>query len=65
VRLDDVLLRRTAWHYYHSDTARIAATTAAWMADECGWNSAQTAAELARFHEIIGSSRQNPQANSQ
>ncbi|HQX51849.1 MAG TPA: glycerol-3-phosphate dehydrogenase/oxidase [Planctomycetaceae bacterium] len=65
VRLDDVLLRRTAWHYYHSDTARIAATTAAWMADECGWNSAQSAAELARFHEIIGSSRQNPQANSQ
>ncbi len=64
VRLDDILLRRTSWHYYLSDSARITATTAAWMADECGWNSEQTAAELARFHEIIGTSRQNSQASS-
>ena len=57
VHLDDVLLRRTSWHYYLSDPARIAATTAAWMASELGWTAEQTAAELARFQQLGGISK--------
>ena len=32
VHLDDVLLRRTSWHYYHPNQAEIAERTAGWMA---------------------------------
>lgn len=49
--LDDVMLRRTSWHYYHQDSAAIAQQTASWMAEILGWNEAQQRAEMARFQQ--------------
>ncbi|WP_435015417.1 glycerol-3-phosphate dehydrogenase/oxidase [Tundrisphaera sp. TA3] len=49
VHLDDVLLRRTSWHYYHADHAEIAERVARWMADQWGWDDDQVRKELARL----------------
>jgi glycerol-3-phosphate dehydrogenase len=48
-RLDDVMLRRSSWHYYHADAFRIAEHVALWMAEELGWTPSQRSAELARY----------------
>lgn len=47
--LDDVMIRRTSWKYYHTNHAEIAAEVAQWMAHELQWNDEQTAAELDRY----------------
>ena len=49
--LDDVMLRRTSWHYYHEDAPSIAGQTAAWMKDILGWDDARREAELERFRQ--------------
>ena len=49
--LDDVLLRRTSWHFYHSNQLGTATVAARWMADELGWSREQTAQELERYCE--------------
>lgn len=53
VHLDDVLLRRTSWHYYHADHDAIAGRVAAWMADHLGWDAGRRAAELARHRSVV------------
>jgi glycerol-3-phosphate dehydrogenase len=45
--LDDVLLRRTAWHTYHG--VGVAETVSRWMAEECGWSEGERVGELGRF----------------
>lgn len=57
VHLDDILLRRTSWHYYHADHEQITARTAQWMAAQLGWTAEQTAMELARFQALAGIAR--------
>ena len=52
VHLDDVMLRRTGWHYYHTDAAAIAQRVAGWMAECLGWDAAEQAAELTRYHAV-------------
>jgi glycerol-3-phosphate dehydrogenase len=49
VHLDDVMIRRTSWHYYHTDVETIARKVAARMAEVLGWSVAQEAAELDRY----------------
>lgn len=49
VHLDDVMVRRTSWHYYHRDAAVKAEQVADWMAEFLGWTKAQRAAELQRY----------------
>lgn len=51
VHLDDVLVRRTSWHYYFRDAAAKAERVADWMGELLGWSAAQRAAELQRYHE--------------
>ncbi len=53
VHLEDVLVRRTAWHYYHADHARIAEQAVGWMAAHQGWNAERQAAELARYRAAV------------
>ena len=55
VHLDDVLLRRTSWHYYHRNQAEIAEMTARWMADLLGWEGDRQAAEIARYCDAADS----------
>jgi glycerol-3-phosphate dehydrogenase len=50
VHLDDVMTRRTGWHYYEDDPARIAELVAQRMATVFGWDAERTEAELARYH---------------
>lgn len=48
VHLDDVMLRRTSWQYYHPNHEEIAAQVAGWMGELFGWDDHRRAAELAR-----------------
>lgn len=49
VHLDDVMLRRTSWHFYHADRAAIAERVAGWMAEALRWDTARRAAEVERY----------------
>lgn len=49
VHLDDVMVRRTGWQYYHRDAAHKAEQVARWMAELLGWSNEQRAAELQRY----------------
>jgi glycerol-3-phosphate dehydrogenase len=51
--LDDVMIRRTSWHYYHRDRLEIAAQVADWMAGELNWEAPETHAELDRYREHV------------
>ena len=52
VHLDDVMVRRTSWHYYLKDAAAKAQQVAAWMAELLSWTEAQRVAEIARYGQI-------------
>lgn len=54
VHLDDVMVRRTSWHYYHRDAAAQAERVADWMAELLGWSDTQRSAELGRYLAIGG-----------
>ncbi len=53
VHLDDVMIRRTSWHYYHADAAKIARDVAGWMAAALGWDAARQAAEVERYSRSL------------
>lgn len=54
VHLDDVMVRRTSWHYYHRDAALKAEHVAHWMGEFLGWTNEQRAAELLRYRTVAG-----------
>lgn len=47
VHLDDVMIRRTSWQYYHHNHQEIAQQVAGWMGERFGWDDNRRAAELA------------------
>lgn len=49
VHLDDVMIRRSGWHYYHADAASKARPVAQWMSELLGWQEGRTEAELKRY----------------
>lgn len=49
--LDDVMIRRTSWHYYFRDAAERAETVAGWMAEILGWNDSEKEAQLLRYKQ--------------
>jgi glycerol-3-phosphate dehydrogenase len=49
VHLDDLLLRRTSWHFYHRNAAQLAAQAADWMGAALGWSSERIRSELNRY----------------
>jgi glycerol-3-phosphate dehydrogenase len=49
VHLDDVMIRRTSWHYYLLDAAAVSERVADWMQEILGWNSMQRSEELDRY----------------
>jgi glycerol-3-phosphate dehydrogenase len=53
VHLDDVMVRRTSWHYYHRDAAQKAERAADWMGALLGWSDATRAAEITRYCEAV------------
>lgn len=53
VHLDDVMLRRTSWHYYYRDAAEKAEPVANWMAELLDWTDARRAEELAAYQKLL------------
>jgi glycerol-3-phosphate dehydrogenase len=53
VHLEDVLLRRTSWHYYHGNQGKFAELTAGWMGEQLKWSPQQRAAELDRYRKAV------------
>ncbi|MBN2217532.1 MAG: glycerol-3-phosphate dehydrogenase/oxidase [Pirellulales bacterium] len=47
--LDDVMVRRTFWRYYHPDHPRIARQILPWVADALGWDENQANRELQQY----------------
>ncbi len=64
LHLDDVMLRRTSWHYYFKDASRMAERVADWMGEPLGWSAETRTAELARYAKATGrqveASKQQP-----
>jgi glycerol-3-phosphate dehydrogenase len=53
IHLEDVMVRRTSWHYYHRDAAVKAAMVADWMKELLAWTESTRAAEMARYQELL------------
>jgi glycerol-3-phosphate dehydrogenase len=49
IHLDDVMVRRTSWHYYHRDAAQKAERVADWMSELLGWSDTTRPAEIKRY----------------
>jgi glycerol-3-phosphate dehydrogenase len=47
--IEDVMIRRTSWRYYHRDHEELAAKVADWMANELGWDAERKRVELDRY----------------
>jgi glycerol-3-phosphate dehydrogenase len=54
VHLEDVMVRRTSWHYYYRDAARKAEQVARWMAELLDWSETERTEELARYFQSTG-----------
>jgi glycerol-3-phosphate dehydrogenase len=52
--LDDVMLRRTGWHYYFKEAPLMAERAAEWMAEALGWSAETRAAELEAYRREAG-----------
>ncbi|MDB6124219.1 MAG: glpD [Pedosphaera sp.] len=52
IHLDDVMVRRTSWHYYHADASQKAECVADWMGDILSWSAAERVAELNRYRAM-------------
>jgi glycerol-3-phosphate dehydrogenase len=55
--LDDVMVRRTGWHYYLTDAAAVAEKVADWMGELLGWSDSIRNAELQRYFKATGVQR--------
>jgi glycerol-3-phosphate dehydrogenase len=52
VHLDDVLVRRSSWHYY--ETTDVSEQVANWMAEIAGWSATRKAEEIAAYRAAVG-----------
>jgi glycerol-3-phosphate dehydrogenase len=53
LHLDDVMIRRTSWHYYLRDRNELADRVAGWMRESLRWTPERAAAEKKRYNEMI------------
>ena len=51
--LDDVMIRRTRWHYYNADADSIAQRVLTWMANYLNWTDSRKREELQRYRDIL------------
>ena len=52
MHLDDVMVRRSGWHYYHADAAGKAELVAGWMGEFFGWSESVRNSELERYRAV-------------
>jgi glycerol-3-phosphate dehydrogenase len=48
-RLEDIMIRRTSWHYYRDDVAQLSRQVASWMAEILGWDEFRKQEEIGRY----------------
>ena len=53
VHLDDVMIRRTSWHYYLDNPIETAQQVAAWMGECCVWDVPRKDEELSRYRRQV------------
>jgi glycerol-3-phosphate dehydrogenase len=53
VHLDDVMIRRTSWHYYLPGREELSDRVAGWMAHTLGWAPERLTAEHARYQQTL------------
>jgi len=53
IHLDDVIVRRTRWHYYFPNATQIAQQVADWMSEFLGWSRTTRTAELERYLQTV------------
>jgi glycerol-3-phosphate dehydrogenase len=63
-RLEDVMLRRTSWHFYHPDAPAMAERVADWMSALLGWSDTEKAAELQRYRRATGLAPNLPRSHA-
>jgi glycerol-3-phosphate dehydrogenase len=54
LHLEDVMLRRTRWHYYFADASKRAEQVADWMAEIMGWPKPLRTSEIDRYRAATG-----------
>jgi glycerol-3-phosphate dehydrogenase len=54
--LDDVMVRRTSWHFYHKDAGSQAQRVAGWMKESLSWPEEVVAKEIERYRVIADNS---------
>jgi glycerol-3-phosphate dehydrogenase len=64
VHLEDVMVRRTSWHYYHRNAAAIAERVADWMAESLGWPAEVRHRELEQYFAAHQLPRENAPVNN-
>jgi len=64
VHLDDVMVRRTSWHWFYRDAASKAQQVADWMGELLGWSAGERKAELDRYARIAGSPKETSSSQS-
>ena len=52
VHLDDVMVRRSSWHYYRNNPREVAQRVAGWMGEIFAWDDRRREAELARYRGV-------------
>ena len=64
MHLDDIMVRRTSWHYYFRDAAAKAQQVAEWMGELLGWSPEELSAELERYTRMTGTQMQASSARA-
>jgi glycerol-3-phosphate dehydrogenase len=54
LHLEDVMIRRTRWHYYFRDAIERGQQVADWMSEFLGWSKAVRAEEIERYRLVAG-----------
>jgi glycerol-3-phosphate dehydrogenase len=54
MHLDDVMVRRSSWHYYFPDASQVAERVSGWMAELLDWPELTRRAELDRYSMRTG-----------
>jgi glycerol-3-phosphate dehydrogenase len=60
VHLDDIMVRRSGWHYYLRDAREKAQQAAEWMAELRNWSAERRAAEVDRYERVTHKPESNP-----
>ncbi len=60
--LDDVMIRRTSWRYYHREHIALAEQVARWMAAELGWSADRIGDEIKRYEQMVAPTNEVPAA---